>query len=379
MLRKGVLVRDVPRNPMSPATVRVHLNRVKRCLKVVKVLGPDDQVLVLSREIRPEQLTSYFDKAFPKGPRGQENKWSGEAVALRKLAEWLHFDAGWRGNPVFSKAELKQIRMDIYQVSIPKPKKAKLTEEFLDRYEFKFLPWLRDTKPFLWAPAAFMFFTGLRIHEVAGIDVGLQTGSMILLDNGNVNVRGKGTHGEIRDDELPLTDRAELHLKEWARVRKKLHVDGPVLFSNTRGGRLQVEGAFNRALRLAAKRSNLFTGDVDYNGNHATGELKILHAHSIGRAAFITRMTHDNINPLKGMKLSRHRKIEVYQGYDRSEAEAAVKDVNEAARLRLNGNGTSSDQEETGSLKDMIISAIRDLPPEEKKDLGRALLQELMT
>ena len=40
-------------------------------------------------------------------------------------------------------------------------------------------------------------------------------------------------------------------------------------------------------------------------------------------------------------------------------------------------NGTGSDQD-GGNLKDAIIQAVRELPEDEKKALGRALLQELM-
>ena len=373
MLKRGILVRDVPREPMSESTVRVFTNTVKKAMRKVKVLGPKNEVRLRLREITPDHLINYFDVAYPKGPRGHESGWSHDARALKKFAEYLHWGTKWRDRTIFSKKELKRVKESIYSVTV-QVDKPDLTEEFLNRYEHKFLPWLKEHRLHLWGPATFMLLTGLRIHEVSGIDVGLKKGSMIRLGNGDVEIEGKAIRGQKRHDPITLIDDAERHLKEWTRLRKTLHVESVALFPNLSGGRLPIEGGFNRAIRRAAKTSGLFEGDHDEEGNHATGELAMLHSHAIGRASFITRNTHDKVGTFDGMKLSRHKSIDVYQGYVRTDAKSAARRVTEARR---NGHDIHSDQVD-GSLKDMIISAIRELPPDEKKDLGRALLQELM-
>jgi len=366
--RRGILVRDTPREPMSPLTVRDHISRIKRSMKLLGALGPNEEVLIRAREFTPDLLISYFDKAFPNGPRGNEVKWTAMASSIRKLAEYLHFQYKWRGRPVFSKKDLKQVRDEVYRVSAPK-KKVVLSDELLDRYELQFLPWMKENNPVLWGPAKFMLLTGLRIHEVAGINVGLKTGTMIRLRDGDVEVTGKGKNGQKSCDIITLTEEAEQHLKEWSTIRENLDIDQPALFPSTTGRRIPL-GYFNRQLKKAAKSSGLFEGDCDINGNYATGELPLLHAHNIGRAAFITNMTRDNINPIEGKELSRHKSLEVYAGYSRTDTRSAARRVSLARKTRKNETNVLED--DYNDIVDMILE-----DPKLKKILLSRLLKDI--
>lgn len=368
MARRGILVRGVPREPMSATTVKVMLSTTKKCMRRVGALGEKDEVLTRLRDIRPDHLVGYFNVAYPKGPRGQEAGWSHDARSLKKFAEFLAFGATWRGRPVFSKKDLERTKRELYAVSVPSML-PDLTEEFLGRYQHKFLPWLKENRPFLWGPAAFAFYSGLRIHEISGIDVGLKTGTMVRLGDGSVRVTGKGHRGQKRQDPIFLIDEAERHLKAWEKVRKDLQADGDAMFPNTRGGRLPIEGAYNRALRMAAKASGLFKGDCDFQGNHATGELVLFHSHVLGRASFITENEHRKVGIFDGMKLSRHRSIASYQRYVRTDARSAARRVSEAR----SGNLFDQVYDSFSVAHDLLTG----LTVEDKKAILRELVGEL--
>lgn len=358
MKRRGTLdkITKLPRRGMAKSTVQLYLLHSKKAMRVVGVLGPKNQVIVRIRRIRPRHLIKYFKIAYPDGYEGVESKWHHEARALRKMAQWIYFDVKRRDKPVWTKDDLELVQREVYTVPIPKPAKPDITEDFLDRVEHKFFPWLKENKPFLWGPTGFLFYSSDRINEVAGMDVGLESGTVIRLANGDVEVEGKSESGIKRFDITTLTEEAEAHLIEWEKVRAAMPPnfhESDALFPNKWGGRLGIQSNFNRNLRKAALASGFFTGTCDKNGNHYTGEIALFRSHIIGRAASITRMAHDGVEMADRMRISRHRDPAVHLGYTRVDTKAAASRASAAARKRLNGNGNSMPKEKGNPLDDM--------------------------
>ncbi len=358
---------------MANTTVKLMLCLSMKAMRVMKVIGPDDEVLIRFYEITPEHLIDYFRVQYPKGPEGNESVWSHDARALRKLAEWLHYDANRKKNPVFSEEDLKRVKRDVYAVNIPRKKKIVLTEEFLDRYEHRWLPWLKEHDPILWGPTAFIFYTGLRIHEVAGMDVGLESGTVIRQPDGDVEIKGKADKGIKRFDTITLLEEAEDVLEEWINMSRGLFPDSIILFPSHRGCRLPLQGAFNRNLRRRGKESGIFKGDVDVEGHHATGELKLLRSHVVGRKAFITYNHHqEDANLTDIMTLSRHRDVEVHLGYVHTDTKSSARRVHASRHRKVNGG--NSDQVVKVDVKDLLRQLL-DLPREEREQLGVMLLR----
>lgn len=351
MFRRGNIVRGVPRGKMHKSTVRLYLTLTKKAMRVMGVLGPENQVVVRSARIKPHHLIDYFQKQYPDGYDGVESLWQHDARALRKFAEWLYFEVERDGRPIWSAEDLELVKREVYGVPTHH-KRPTLTKELLNRFEHEFLPWLRKNEPVLWGPTAWMFHTGLRINEVAGMNVGLKDGSVVRLPTGEIEVHGKSDSGKERYDTLEPIPQAEQVLEEWAAVRKELcqrdeRFCNEILFPNQQGTRLPLQGGYNKTLRRVGKRSGLFEGDCDEIGSHATGEIALLRSHTIGRAAFVTRMSHKKVGLKARMILSRHRNVQVHMGYDRIDTASAASEAHEA----LNGHG--NDQVEADPLDDM--------------------------
>ncbi len=374
MRRKGTIVRDRPTRSMSPTTVKARFTVVKRAMRDLGWLGPNDEVLQDYRDLTPDVLISYFDLRWPEGSEGVESTWNHYSKGLKKLAEFLRYEVKYRGKSIFSKEDLKVVNLGIYTLAETPEDDMVLTDDFLGRYENQFLPWLKKEDPRTWAPAAFIFYTALRIHEAAGIKVGLKDGTMIRKNDGTFDVYGKRKKGKVTKDNIDLIPEARTVLEQWSRIRKKLHINSEWLFVTARDGKLPLQGGFNRKLRCRAEESGLFTGTVSkahgQRGHGATKELKMIRSHVVGRKAAITINVSKGVSDVDGMKFSRHKSFQVYKDhYFKGDSKGVASRIHEA---RNGYNGTvPHDPDETAA------ALLEGMTVDEKRAILKALIGQV--
>lgn len=374
MRQKGTLVRNRPTRPMSPTTVKARLSVVKRAMRDLGWLGPKDEVLRDYRDLTPDVLVGYFDMRWPDGVEGNESTWNHYAKGLKKLGEFLHFKASYRGRSIFSEEDLRFVNRNIYTVGETPKDDLVLTDDFLNRYETKFLPWLKERDPRTWSVSAFLFYTAFRIHEAAGMRMGLKEGTVIKKADGSLDVYGKKKKGHVSRDNVTLLPEAEEVLEEWLRMRKDLGVDSPFVFVNSRDGPVPLQGSFNRLLRMRAYESGVFKGTVSTehgrNGLDPTGELRMIRSHVVGRKAAITINISKGVGDVDGMNFSRHKSFKVYKDHYFKGDSAGV-----ASRIHEARNG--KDGTAPHSPEETAMALLGDMTVDEKKALLRALIAEV--
>ena len=384
MTRKGTIVKGVPRRPMSPATVSVKVRSIKEPMKALGFLNGNGLPTTNTRKLREitiKELIGWFEKTFPDMGFENPTKWNYHVRGIHKLVDYVRFEVRDKHQrPVLVEDDIVLLKKQL-SYAPEEPSTFDLSGDFLNRLDHKFLPWLKDRCPRTWALAAFLTYTGMRRSEVYGADVGLKTGTIIRLDDGRVRVTRKRSKGKAQTTENRLIPQAEQVLKDWIRIRKKLGLESKALFVTTQAGDRWDNDSqtLNRILRLRAKESGFFVGTCNENGDFATKELKFFSSHTIGRRSFITRGAHAGVAEEDGMVMSGHKDPRQYRKYVRVDPDSASHRVTAALAAYSNGNGEASDQVETGSLKDMIMTAIRELSPEDKKALGMDILKEVMS
>jgi hypothetical protein len=274
---------------------------------------------------------------------------------------------------VFSEKELKYLRLNVYTVIEPVNDDMVLTEDFLDRYENKFLPWLKEQDMRTWAPAAFLFYTAFRFHEMAGMDAGLKTGTVTRNADGTVTIIGKRRHGIHSVDVQELLPEAEDVMKEWMDHREQNGIKFEPLFINSRGGRVGNE-AFNRNLRRRATISNFFKGGMTQKGSRLVdpphGEIKLIRSHVVGRKAAITSNVNSGVGIEDGMAFSRHRSAQIYMDH-------YVKSDPHAVASRIHNARNGKDGTPKHDPKETANAILSEMSPEEKKEIFLALASEV--
>lgn len=360
---------------MSPNSARARLTSVTKFMTELSYIGRGSKAI---RDLTPEELIVWINREFPDGGWDKPTTWNFYVWGIHKLADFLRYEVKTkRGRPVFSKDDHKLIKEEIMLRPVDKDEPPKLSKDFINRYE-KFLDWMKGENPHVYAFARWSYLTCMRFSEVAKMDAGLMTGSGIKQADGTLKVEGKRDRGRKAIREVPIGMTAKAHLKWWMGYRKRNHIEHEALFVTARHLIRWVDPTgYNRSLRRLAKRSGMFKGTIDpKTGDHPTGELKLIKSHWMGRHAGATSLGYAGADLKLIKRQTGHKRIDILDGrYINIDS----KDVAEQLDSFRNSHGSTSDQVEPGSLKDMIMTAIRELSPEEKKALGMEILKEVMS
>lgn len=374
MLDRGTLEDGVPIKPMSPQTVT---NRMKPIRKMASDLGFLGKGSKSFQSMRPKVLCGYMKMRFPDGGFKKRNAWNTYARALKTLGAYLHFEARGRHNePIWSAQDLEVLRDCVKIKADRRSTPPSLSEDLIRRWE-TLLDYIKVKEPETYAFAAWSYHTCMRYDEVRKMDLGFETGSAILLPDGNLEVDGKRSKGEEAKRKVPLQDEAREVLKWWKRYRKKNGIECVALFPA--GGRWSHwerrsvhSTTYNRRLRLMARDSGLFRGTCNDKGDKATGELKLLKSHTIGRHAGATVLAHGGGSLIDIQRQTGHRSAKILDGYINVDPKSVAKRLG-GARTAWRGEGVSADQVEEEVNYDQVAEELLANPK-----VRAALLKKLL-
>jgi hypothetical protein len=335
------------------------------------------------RDLRPAEIESWMNETFPDAGDSNPQRWNVYARSLIKLVEWLHYEVkDAHGLPAMSKEDVKAMRDFLRHRTVEMPRQPKLSREFLERYE-RFLSWLREEDPYLYAFAAWGYYSCMRYDEMRRMDAGLVTGSVLQGADGVMTVDGKHDRGKKAVRELPPIRTIQDHLAWWMSWRKEHGVTSEVLFPRDESGIgwNKLSTTYNRRLRRWAKKSGLFTGDCTWRGDEPTGELEWFRSHIVGRHAGATSYAHDEASLVDVQRLTGHKKIEILQRrYINVDAASAAERLDSRRAESHNGHGHVEDQvEEHVVVEKPTSSILASMSVEDKRSLLKELLAELMT
>ena len=345
MLARGTLEDGIPIKPMTPQTVTNRMKPLRKMAADLKYLGKGARSI---REMRPKELCRYMARKFPDGGFRKRNAWNTYARAFKTLGAFLHYEAqGRHGQPAWTAQDLKVLRDCVKIKADRRSSPPSLSEDLIRRWE-KLLEIIKVKEPETYAFAAWSYHTCMRYDEVRRMDLGFETGSAIVLPDGTLEVDGKRSKGEEAKRKVPLQDEARQVLKWWTRYRKKHGIESVSLFpAGGRWGHWERRSVssttYNRRLRVLARDSGLFRGSCNDKGDRATGELKLLKSHTIGRHAGATVLAHSGGTLIDIQRQTGHRSAKILDGYINVDPKSVAKRL-EKVRSIWKGDEDPDDQ-----------------------------------
>ena len=336
------------------------------------------------REITPQDVLAYLVKRWPDLGYEDPNNWNNSARAFKTFGAFLHFEAkGLKGQPAWTLEDLAALQKEVRLRSERKRDPPELSEDLITRWE-QLLEIIKKEDPYIYGMAAWSYYTCMRYDEVRRMNQDLETGSAITQVDGSIEVDGKRNKGDKAFRKVPIRSEAKNVLTWWTKYRKANGITSEALFpAGQTGERRSVSSStYNRRLRLLARASNLFKGTCNDKGDNPTGELRLLKSHTIGRHAGATVLAHGKASEKDIQRQTGHKDRKILDRYINIDSASVSRRLQESRTAwKKNGNDSSSDQVEVeaGSLKDMIMTAIRELSPEDKKALGMEILKEVMS
>lgn len=379
MLKKGTIVGGRPWRPMSEATVKGKTKAIRYVMVDLSYLtrGGKPKPGSRIRDLKVSELIDWMKSHYPDEGYSDPFGWKYHGTACIKLAEFLYFEVKDRkGRRAFSKKDVDLIKSEI-KIRAGEEKERShvptLTEDFIDRLE-RFLEWMKGEDPFIYAFAAWSYYTTMRYDEVRRMDVGLESGSSTLRYDGVLMVDGKRDRGKKRVREVPVGEAAQGVLDWWLAYREEHGIDCEALFPAEQ--RLERRGKYsntlNRRLRLLAKASGLFKGDCDKKGDKPTGELELFRSHVLGRHAGATALAHGGAELHDIKRQTGHKDLRILdERYINVDSKSVSRRLD---AVRRNGNGGGGENLVKVDVKDLFRQLL-ELPKDDREQLALMLLR----
>ena len=289
----------LPAEPLSPRTSSRHLKKTRTVLRDLGYLiyiknpvprrpnqwlvNPDKDVRFLS----VEEIDGWFEAHFPPGDRTPREKarWNDYAGAIRKLAEFMHYEKG-----VWSEEKLEKIRrrillfdVDYPELEIVEPTKAHAFQRWLEAQPGYYV---HGTMLYL------MQWLGMRYLEVVSAKESLD-GPTLKVDWAKswITIWGKGKGGLSKQRSLPLRAEFAQKLKVYLQWRQDHGITAEDLFVTTWGLPWSDSSwGFNKTVRtLSLPRFNRWAESQGHPELFfASDEIRKMTTHKMGRHVFGT-------------------------------------------------------------------------------------------
>lgn len=387
MRYRGVVSQGRPSRPMSQNTIRVYLVYIRTVMTDMGYLGSGRNL----RNITARQVIDFMMDRWPDLGASDPNVYNKETAAVRKLAEFVHFEVrDRRGEPVLSLEDVDAIKRGLPKAQV-EPRGVELTEDFLARLQLEFFPWLRENEPEVYAITAWMFYTEMRFNEARNVHVymdSLDRGSAVRVNasglpdpaGDHLQVERKRKAGRRVVQKLAPLPPLWPMLDWWLDVREDRARRGVgTLFISTRGEQWGSSNSLTRALKKAGKRSGLFSGSCNYHGDNATGEISLLKTHTVGRKAGITFDVHAGASEVDAMKRSGHTDPKVFHRHypkvDPASSTRRIAALHE--RYWMKRNGSVPDLVNDVDDRTLVNGVLADMSLEDRKAVLRDLVDGL--
>src|SRR5712691_348287 len=297
--KRKVAGERIPAEPLSPRTSSRHLKKTRTILRDLEYLtytknpiprrpnqwlvNPNKDVLFLFLEA----LEGWFETHFTPGDRTprEKGRWNDYAGAIRKFAEFMHYEKG-----VWSEEKLEKIRrrillfdVDYPELEIVEPAKAHAFQRWLEAQPGYYV---HGTMLYL------MQWLGMRYLEVASAKGSLD-GSTLKVDWAKswVTIWGKGKGGLSKLRSLPLRAEVAQKLKDYLQWRQDHGIVADHLFVTTWGlPWSESSWGFNKTIRkLSLPRFNKWA--MSQNRTElvfSDEEIRKMTTHRMGRHVFGT-------------------------------------------------------------------------------------------
>ncbi len=289
----------IPAEPLSPRTSSRHLKKTRTILRDLGYLlytknpiprrpnqwlvNPDKDLRFLSLE----EVEGWFETHFPAGDRTPREKarWNDYAGAIRKFAEFMHYEKG-----VWSEEKLEKIRRRILlfdvaypELEIVEPAKAHAFQRWLEAQPGYYV---HGTMLYL------MQWLGMRYLEVVSAKASLD-GPTLKVDwtKSWVTIWGKGKGGLSKQRSLPLRAEVAQKLKDYLQWRQDHGIISVDLFVTTWGlPWSESSWGFNKTIRtLSLPRYNRWVSSEGHQElTFSLEEIRKMTTHKMGRHVFGT-------------------------------------------------------------------------------------------
>ncbi len=289
----------VPAEPLSPRTSSRHLKKTRTVLRDLGYLiyiknpiprRPNQWLVNPAKDVRflsVDEVASWFDVHFSAGDRMPREKarWNDYAGAVRKFAEFMHYEKG-----VWTEEKLQKIRrrillfdIDYPELEIVEPAKAHAFQRWLEAQAGYYI---HGTMLYL------MQWLGMRYLEVVRAKSSLD-GPTLKVDWAKswVTIWGKGKGGLSKQRSLPLLAEVAQKLQDFVQWRQDHGIVSEDLFVTT-WGRSWSESSwgFNKTVRtLSLPRFNKWALSQDRPELvFSDSEIRKMTTHKMGRHVFGT-------------------------------------------------------------------------------------------
>src|SRR3989441_4707553 len=256
----------LPAEPLSPRTSVRHLEKTRTILRDLGYLTyvknpiprrPNQWLVNAEKDVRflsAEEIEKWFSAHFPPGDRTPQEKarWNDYAGAIRKFAEFMHYEKG-----VWSEEKLEKIRRRVPLFDIDYPEL-----EIVDSAKaHAFQIWL-EAQPRYYVHGIMLYlmqWLGMRYLEVAIAKASIDEPTLKVDWAKNwITIWGKGKGGLSKQRSLPLRAEVAQKLKDFVQWRQDHGIVSADLFVTT-WGRSWSESSwgFNKTIRtLSLPRVN---------------------------------------------------------------------------------------------------------------------------
>jgi len=376
----------VPAEPLSPRTSSRHLKKTRTVLRDLGYLiytknpiprrpnqwlvNPDKDVRFLS----VEEVDSWFEARFSVGDRTPQEKarWNDYAGAVRKFAEFMHYEKG-----VWSEEKLEKIRRRVPLFDIDYPEL-----EIVDSAKaHAFQIWL-EAQPRYYVHGIMLYlmqWLGMRYLEVAIAKASLD-GPTLKVDWAKnwITIWGKGKGGLSKQRSLPLRVEVAEKLKGYLQWRQDHGIVSEDLFVTTWGlPWSESSWGFNKTIRiLCLPRFNKWAQSEDMlDVLFSQEEVRKMTTHKMGRHVFGT-MYAPQLPAKTLMEYMGITKFSVVQRYINFSKTEKVEQFERATRSIVGVEKTRKGSPSVGE-PEALLDQLRPLAPPGREQAWMAFLDGL--
>src|SRR2546425_1636405 len=377
----------VPAEPLSPRTSSRHLKKTRTVLRDLGYLiytknpiprrpnqwlvNPDKDVRFLS----VEEVDSWFEARFSVGDRTPQEKarWNDYAGAVRKFAEFMHYEKG-----VWSEEKLEKIRRRVPLFDIDYPEL-----EIVDSAKaHAFQIWL-EAQPRYYVHGIMLYlmqWLGMRYLEVAIAKASLD-GPTLKVDWAKswITIWGKGKGGLSKQRSLPLRVEVAEKLRGDLQWRQDHGIVSEHLFVTTWGlPWSESSWGFNKTIRtLCLPRFNRWVASENRTEVvFSNEEIRKMTTHKMGRHVFGT-VYAPQLPAQTLMEYMRITKFSVVQRYINFSKTEKIEQFERATARIAVGTELSSTTSKRDDDASKLLGQLRRLAPTGKERAWQAFLESI--